>query len=184
MSGSLPRGAPDDLYADILDLAGRKGARLVLDTSGEALRATLRRGGVHLVKPSLGEFEALLGRTLREPVIQEEAARELVRTGAAEMLALSMGRDGALLVTDRAALRLSAPEVEVKSAVGAGDSFVAAMTLGLAQGRSPEDAFAYGVAAGAAAVMSPGTELCRREDVERLYQEIKGRGQPGRPGAA
>jgi 6-phosphofructokinase 2 len=171
-SGSLPRGAPDDFYAEVIELAGRKGVKLVLDTSGMALRAALKRG-VHLVKPSLGEFETLVGRKLPDPTLQEEAARELVQTGAAEMVALTLGRDGALLVTPGGALRLPAPEVPVKSAVGAGDSFVAAMTLALAQGRSPEDSFAYGTAAGAAAVMSPGTELCRRVDVERLYSKIK-----------
>ena len=172
VSGSLPRGAPDDFYARVIDVTDRKEVKLVLDTSGRALRPALERG-VHLVKPSLGEFEALVGRQLPQPALQEEAARELVRTGASEMLALTMGRDGALLVTADSALRLPAPAVPVKSAVGAGDSFVAAMTLALAQGRSSEDSFAYGMAAGAAAVMSPGTELCRREDVERLYDEMK-----------
>ena len=172
-SGSLPRGIPDDFYAGVVDIASRKGAKVVLDTSGEALRAALDRGGVHLVKPSLGEFEALLGRKLADPSRQEEAARDLVRSGAAALVAVTMGRDGALLASDRGTLRLAAPEVTVKSAVGAGDSFVAAMTLGVAQGRSPEDAFAYGMAAGAAAVLSAGTGLCRREDVERLYGEIK-----------
>ena len=117
----------------------------------------------------------LRGFELRDKVLGviEEAARELVQSGAAELVALTLGRDGALLVSGSGALRLDAPDVVAKSAVGAGDSFVAAMTLGLAQGRSPEDAFAYGVAAGAAAVLSAGTGLCRGEDVERLYAEIE-----------
>lgn len=170
-SGSLPRGVPKDFYGTVVDIARRKGAKLVLDTSGPALGTALQRG-VHLVKPSLGEFETLLGRKLPDEASQEVAVRELVLSGAAEMVALTLGRDGALLVTDRGALRLPAPNVIAKSAVGAGDSFVAAMTLGLAQGRSPEDAFAYGTAAGAAAVLTAGTGLCRREEVERLYLEI------------
>ena len=77
-----------------------------------------------------------------------------------------------MLVTAQAAIRKPALDVVAKSAVGAGDSFVAAMTLALAQGRDEQDAFAYGMAAGAAAVLSPGTGLCRREDVERLYGEL------------
>ena len=170
-SGSLPRGVPENFYSMVVEVAARKGARLVLDTSGPALRSALGRG-VHLVKPSLGELEALLGRKLPDPASQERAARELVRSGAAEMLALTLGRDGALLVTGRGALRLSPPDVVVKSAVGAGDSFIAAMTLGLAQGRSAEDAFAYGMAAGAAAVLTAGTGLCRWQDVERLHGEL------------
>ena len=172
-SGSLPRGVPDDLYAAIADLARRKGAKLVLDTSGSALRAGLA-SGVHLVKPSLGELETLVDRKLPDQASQEQAARELVGSGGAELVALTLGREGALLATSQGTLRLAAPDVIAKSAAGAGDSFVAAMTLGLAQGRHPEDAFAYGMAAGAAAVLSAGTGLCRREDVERLYGEMRG----------
>ncbi|HAD16111.1 MAG TPA: 1-phosphofructokinase [Erythrobacter sp.] len=170
-SGSLPRAVPDDFYETVAALAHRKGIRLVLDTSGSALRAGLVRG-VHLVKPSLGELEALVGRRLADSAAQEAAARELIDAGSAEMVALTLGRDGALLVTAQAALRQPALDVVAKSAVGAGGSFVAAMTLALAQGRDEQDAFEYGMAAGAAAVLSPGTGLCRREDVERLYGEL------------
>lgn len=180
-SGSLPRGIPEDFYATVAGIAERKGAKLVLDTSGRALRAGLKQG-VHLVKPSLGELEAALGRKLPDPAPQTAAARELVSSGAADLVALTLGRDGALLATNRDTLRLAAPDVVVKSAVGAGDSFLAAMTLGLAQGRSAEDAFVYGMAAGAAAVLSAGTGLCRREDVERLYGELKTQA-PRRPRA-
>lgn len=178
-SGSLPRAVPDDFYETVAALAHRKGIRLVLDTSGSALRAGLVRG-VHLVKPSLGELEALVGRRLADGAAQEAAARELIDAGSAEMVALTLGRDGALLVTAQAALRQPALDVVAKSAVGAGDSFVAAMTLALAQGRDEQDAFAYSMAAGAAAVLSPGTGLCRREDVERLYGELS-RQIPPRP---
>jgi 6-phosphofructokinase 2 len=167
-SGSLPPGVPVTFYQTIATLARRKRWQLVLDTSGPALRAGLT-GGVALVKPSLGELEALVGRTLADSSAQERAVRELVDMGAARIVALTLGREGALLVTRETALRRAAPAVVAKSAVGAGDSFAAAMTLGLAQGRPPEDAFLYAMAAGAAAVMSAGTGLCRREDVERYY---------------
>ncbi len=173
-SGSLPRGVPQAFYAAVGDLARRKGAKLVLDTSGPGMRAGMGRG-VHLIKPSLGEFEALVGRPLASPAEQEAAARALIASGAVEIVALTLGRDGALLVTADRALRLTPPEVPVRSAVGAGDSFLAAMTLGLAEGRAVQDAFAYGMAAGAAAVLSAGTGLCRREDVERLFAEMRAR---------
>ena len=164
----------EDLDCDYLVASGSlpRGAKLVLDTSGSALRAGLARG-VHLVKPSLGELETLVDRKLPDPASQEQAARELIGSGVAELVALTLGRDGALLATSQGTLRLAAPDVVAKSAVGAGDSFAAAMTLGLAQGRDSEDAFAYGVAAGAAAVLSAGTGLCRREDVERLYEGMR-----------
>lgn len=171
-SGSLPRGVPADFYVEVANLASRKGAKLVLDTSGEALKIATAHG-VFLIKPSLGELEDLIGQKLADSVDQESAVLELIQTGAAEIIALTLGREGALLATRSGLRRLAGVKVKVKSAVGAGDSFVAAMTLGLSQGRDPEDAFALGVAAGTAAVMTMGTELCRREDVERIYQKIK-----------
>ena len=174
-SGSLPRGVPAGFYALVREITQRKGIQLVLDTSGAALRAGIG-DGVHLIKPSLGEFESLVGRKLPLATDQETAARDLVASGAAEIVALTLGRDGALLVTPERSLRLTPPQVPVKSATGAGDSFLAAMTLGLAEGRSVEDAFAYGMAAGAAAVLSAGTGLSQREDVERLYKEIQEHG--------
>jgi 6-phosphofructokinase 2 len=173
-SGSLPRGVPDNFYVLVAALAARKGAKLVLDTSGPALREASGRG-LYLIKPSLGELQDLLGRTLPDPTDQETALRELIGSGAAEMIALTLGRDGAVLATRQGIRRLEAVKVIPKSAVGAGDSFLAAMTLGLSQGRDPEDAFALGVAAGTAAVLTMGTELCRRADVERIYKEIMAR---------
>jgi 6-phosphofructokinase 2 len=171
-SGSLPHGAPTDFYARIARIARDKGVRFVLDTSGEALRAALEVG-VHLIKPNLGELERLVGRSLLEPAEQEAAARQLVEEGRAEIVTVSLGAEGALLASADGGLRLSAPKIEPKSAVGAGDSFVAAMTFGLASGRSPRDAFALAVAAGTATVLTMGTELCRREDVLRIERQIR-----------
>jgi 6-phosphofructokinase 2 len=173
-SGSLPRGVPDDFYARLAAVVTRKGARFVLDTSGAALKSALAVGGLHLVKPSAGEFEALVGRSLTASEMAEEAQRR-VRAGQAEMIAVTRGPEGAILATRDGATALPALAVEVRSAVGAGDSFVSAMTLGLAEGRPPADAFMRGMAAGTAAVLTPGTGLCRRHDVERLYLKIRSR---------
>ncbi|HYH17165.1 MAG TPA: 1-phosphofructokinase family hexose kinase [Azospirillum sp.] len=175
-SGSLPRGVPTDVYARVARIVAGKGARLVVDTSGDALRAVLDHG-VYLAKPSIGELEQVVGRPLRESQALEAAARDLVASGGAEILAVSLGHEGALLATASGTARLRAPEVAVKSAVGAGDSFVGAMTLALVQGRSPDDALALAVAAGTATAMTPGTQLCRRTDVEALYQRLR----PPRP---
>jgi 6-phosphofructokinase 2 len=173
-SGSLPRGVPAGFYVQVADIAARKGAKFILDTSGEALRKVTERG-VHLIKPSLRELEELVGEDLPEAADQERAVRALIDRRAADMVALTLGRDGALLGTRAGLCRLEGVRVKTRSAVGAGDSFLAAMTLGLAQGRGPNDAFALAVAAGTAAVMTAGTELCRRADVERLYETIKKR---------
>lgn len=172
VSGSLPRGLPVDAYHRVIDIARRKRARVMLDTSGPALRASLDKG-VYLVKPSLGELETLVGKPLPDTAAQVDAARNLITAGNTEIVALTCGRDGALVVRATTHLHLASPPIAAQSAVGAGDSFLAAFTLALVQGRSINAALAYGVAAGAAAVLSPGAELCRPEDVDRLYAVLQ-----------
>ncbi|MXP62873.1 1-phosphofructokinase family hexose kinase [Roseomonas sp. M0104] len=171
-SGSLPPGVPADFYARLAAQASRQGLHCVLDTSGEGLELALRQGGLELIKPSLGEFETLMGRPLREAAAQEAAAMEVVRGGGARMVAVTLGGDGALLATADGTLRLPALDVVVRGAVGAGDSFLAAMTLALARGDMPTDAFAWGVAAGAAAVSNAGTAHPTRAEVGALRARI------------
>jgi 6-phosphofructokinase 2 len=171
-SGSLPPGVPIDFYARLARIVRSKGARLILDTSGPALHAAISAGGIYLAKPSLGEFEILTHRKIESAEELAEAATSLVANGSVENLAVSMGRDGALLAHPAGTLRLRGPKVKAVSAVGAGDSFVAAMTFALARRQSVEDAFMLGMAAGAAAVLTHGTQLCRREDIERLHAEV------------
>lgn len=168
-SGSLPVGAPGDIYARMADLANARGARFVLDSSGPGLRETLERSRVHLVKPNLKELADFAGRPLTR-ADASEAAMEIVTRGSAQYVAVTMGEDGALLASAKGVLHLPAIRVTARSAVGAGDSFVGAMTWALSQGSPPEEAFRYGVAAGAAAVLTPGTRLCQRDDVFDLYR--------------
>jgi 6-phosphofructokinase 2 len=173
-SGSLPRGVPEDFFARLAALATRRGQQFVLDTSGAPLRAALGKG-VTLIKPSLWELETLVGHPVRDPREQDSEALALVRSGAARIVVISLGAEGGILATSEGTLRLSAPEVSKRSAVGAGDSFVAGMTLALARGSAPADAFAWGIAAGAAAVTQYGTAHPQREHVEELYRKISGR---------
>lgn len=172
-SGSLPRGVPGDFYIRLIELAKDRGGKVVLDTSGPALAATFAHGGLHLVKPSGGEFEKLIGRQLPTIEAVMQAAAEAVAAGRTELLAVTLGHDGAVLATRDEVFALAAPDVEARSASGAGDSFVAAMVHGLAEGFSPEGAFRLAVATGSAAVLSPGTELCERADIDRLHAEVK-----------
>lgn len=171
-SGSLARGLAPDAYHGVIDIAKRKGARVILDTSGPALRATLEKG-VYMVKPSLGELETLVGHPLPDADAQEAAARELIAKGSAEIVAISLGRDGAMIVAAEGMWRLAAPPVTARSAVGAGDSFVAAAAVALAERRPLDVVLAYGVAAGTAAVLSPGNDLANPNDVERLYATLR-----------
>ena len=171
-SGSRPRGLDDECYATISRIAERKGARFLLDTSGPALAAALDAGGVYLIKPSMGELSALADRPLHDMNAIRTTCLGLVGQGGLEHVAVTMGHEGAMLQSRDRHVHLHPPMVQVRSAVGAGDSFLGAMAFGLATGRAPEDAFAIGVAAGTAAVLTPGTELCRAEDVWRLHDEL------------
>lgn len=169
-SGSLPPGVPDDFYARVARLAKERHARCVVDTSGKPLKAALEEG-VFLVKPNQREMQQLLAADLAAGE-EEDAARQLVDGGASEIVALTLGADGAVFAWSGGMVRISAPKVETRSAVGAGDSFVAALVLKLAQNCELEEAFHYALAAGAAALITPATELCRRNDVERLHREM------------
>lgn len=170
-SGSLPPGVPEDFYARVVRLARECGARCIVDTSGPPLSEALAEG-VFLVKPSKRELGVHVGAPLDSEASQVEAAESLVADGSAEYVALTLGGAGAVLASRSGVIRLSVPSVPVVSTVGAGDSFLAAFVLRLAQDRSAEDAFRAAVAAGSAAVITPATELCHRADVERLEAEL------------
>lgn len=170
-SGSLPPGVPEDFYARVARLVRHQGARCVVDASGPALAEALAEG-VFLIKPSLRELGAHFGAALVSERSQIEAASRLVDNGSAEYVALTLGEAGAVLVSKTGTLRLQVPPVHVLSTVGAGDSFLGAFVLRLAQERPVEDAFRAAVAAGSATAMTPATELCHRQDVERLESEI------------
>jgi 6-phosphofructokinase 2 len=172
-SGSLPRGVPVDFYAQAATIASRRGQKFVLDPSGAALRAAVSHG-IELLKLSLGELEFLIGRELRDPQSQEKEVASLIRSGVARMIAVSLGRDGAILWTSEGVSRLPAIKVEECSAVGAGDSFLAGLILGLARGLSHREALALGISAGAASVTTYGTAQVRRTEVETLYRKMCG----------
>jgi 6-phosphofructokinase 2 len=167
-SGSLPPGVPEDFYATLAEAAHRRGTKFVLDTSGPALRAGLAGGHVEVVKSSLTELESVAGRRLPDGEAQERAAAEIVRTGRARIVVLTLGENGALMVNEHGAMRLPALDVIVNGTVGAGDSFLAGMVMALAVGRTAEDAFAWGIASGAASVTAPGTANPDWVTVERL----------------
>ncbi|MFP4378492.1 MAG: 1-phosphofructokinase family hexose kinase [Spirochaetales bacterium] len=171
-SGSLPESVAPSFYAQVADLALEAGAHFVLDTSGDALRAAVERGGATLIKPNRRELAELVGSSeLEQPEVRNAAAK-LIRDGKVEHVVVSLGAGGAYLVNKQGSVKFDSPSVPVKSRIGAGDSMIAGMVLALAQGKEPAEAVKRGVAAGAAAVMTPGTELCRREDAERIYHEI------------
>lgn len=171
-SGSQPPGVPDDFYARLARLCREREIRMILDASGPPLVEAIREG-VFLVKPNVAELRTLAGTDdFQDEAELEELACRLTRDGVIEVVVASLGAAGAKLAWKDQCRRLRAPTVSIKSKVGAGDSMVAGIVLGLARGQSIPDAARFGVAAGAAAVMTPGTELCRREDAERLFERV------------
>ena len=170
-SGSLPPGVPDDFYGTLARRCREKNISLILDTSKQPLCAAVE-SGVFLIKPNLNELHTLAGRRLENETEQEALARRLVEQKKSRYVVVSLGAAGVLAVSEQGARRLRAPTVPIKSKVGAGDSTVAGMILKLAEGWPFMDAVRYGVAAGAAAVMTPGSELCRRSDTESLYRQV------------
>lgn len=171
-SGSLPPGVPDDFYEQAADIAAKLGAKFVLDTSGAPLVAALNRG-VYMIKPNLREMCELTATNLAGERDWITAARHLITASKTEIVALSLGHLGALLVTRDEALRAPALPIKPLSAVGAGDSFLAAIVFSLARGNSLADAFRLGVAAGAAALIHEGTALSEPADVDRLYPQVQ-----------
>lgn len=170
-SGSLPPGVPDDVFARLAAIAKRKGARFIADTSGEPLQAAAREG-VFLLKPNLAELSSLVGREEIHLEKVDDVARELIAQGGCELVAVSMGPAGAVLVNPEDVYMVTPPPVRKRSTVGAGDSMVAGLVLALSEGKSLSEVLCFGVAAGTAATMNPGTELCHRADVDRLLPKL------------
>lgn len=169
-SGSLPPGVAADMYQQVADICRQLGARLILDTSGGGLRHV--SSGVFLLKASVRELGECVGRTLGTEADQLAAARELVDAGCAEMVLVSLGSNGALLATQRGSERFSAVAMPGGSGVGAGDAMIAAITVGLSHGWPLVKCVGLGIAAGAAMLMTPGTAVCERADVERLFDLV------------
>jgi 6-phosphofructokinase 2 len=173
-SGSVPEGVPEDFFNRLAAVAKKIHARLIVDTSGEPLKHAIEEG-VFLLKPNLGELSALKGVEELQHQDIVPAARDIINSGGCEVMVVSMGASGAMLVTKDEVFHSPSPTVRRKSTVGAGDSMVAGMVKALADKKSLLEVLQYGIATGTATTMNPGTELCRKEDVERLYAQLHGR---------
>jgi len=171
-SGSLPPGVPPDAFARLALRARAAGGRLAVDTSGHPLRRALE-AGVWLAKPNLRELRDLTGEALDTGQARLAAARRIVDVGGARMVALSLGAEGALLVSPDGAWGAPALPVRPVSSVGAGDSFLGTLVWALAGGRAPAEALRWAMAAGSAALLAPGTQLCAADDVRRLAPSVE-----------
>jgi len=171
-SGSLTEGVPLDIYAQIASIAKSKNAKLIVDTSGEALKHAVNEG-VFMIKPNLHELSSLVGK---EEVVASEVddvAKQIINEGRCEIIVVSLGPAGAMAVTKNDVFQMAPPVVKRKSTVGAGDSMVAGMVYSLSNGKSIKEAVRYGIACGTAATLNEGTELSKKEDVEKLYSQVR-----------
>ena len=147
LAGSLPRGVPEDFYAQLIAKLQGKGVKVVLDTSGISLMKSLE-AKPYLIKPNLDELEKLINKPLKDTDEVISAAKKLHQQGI-EIIVVSLGGEGSIVVSDAGVLKIKAPKIEVASSVGAGDTLVGAISLKLSQGKSLKEAIHYATAASA-----------------------------------
>lgn len=172
ISGSLPPGIQTEKLTQLIRAAQQKKIRCIVDSSGDALSAALTLGDIELVKPNQKELSALVNRDLSQPDDVLTAARELISSGKANRVVVSLGPQGALGVDATGSVQVVPPPMKSQSTVGAGDSMVGAMTLKLAQGASLLEMTRYGVAAGSAATINHGTRLCQLDDTQKIFNYL------------
>jgi 6-phosphofructokinase 2 len=169
--GSVPPGIPNDVYYTIIMEAKAFGVRAILDSDSQWLAEGIK-AEPYLIKPNIREAEGLLGRELPTEEAIIKAALDIVELGV-EIAVISRGKDGIIAATKKEVLRVVPPQVKVKSAVGAGDCTIAGLALKLANEEPLAEACRLAVAMGTAAVLTPGTELAHRSDVENLLPQVK-----------
>ncbi|MVT04447.1 6-phosphofructokinase II [Enterobacter sp. 10-1] len=172
ISGSLPPGIDIENLTQLVKSAQQHQLRCIIDSSGEALAAALEVGNIELVKPNQKELSALVQRDLSQPNDVRQAAQELIRSGKARRVVVSLGPQGALGVDSSGSVQVVPPPMKSQSTVGAGDSMVGAMTLRLAENAGLEDMVRFGVAAGSAATVNQGTRLCSQENTHKIYSYL------------
>jgi 1-phosphofructokinase family hexose kinase len=171
LAGSIPPPLTGEIYAELIHQAAEMGAHTVLDADGVALQAGA--GALpDIVKGNRRELERLLGRHLDDETSTLAAAKDVRKTGV-HTVVVTRGREGAVAMTEEECLRGVAPRVRAVSAVGSGDAFLAGVVLTLSRGEGMEDAMRLGIAAGTAAVLTLGTELCHRREVDILLPRVK-----------
>ncbi len=171
-SGKLPQNVPNDFYVRVSEISDKKGAKLILDTSGDALLPSMK-ANIYLMKPNLGELSSILYVSTISAIKIEQLAQRFLTENRCKILVVSMGAKGAFLATQEEMMHIPAPTVFQKSTIGAGDSMVAGIVLSLSRGKTISDAVKYGVACGTAATLHPGTQLCSRNDANELYKWVK-----------
>ena len=173
LSGSMPPGcAPGWIPRACARLSGR---RVVIDTSGAHLhhQATAPQPAPHVLRMDSAEARELSGSALTSRAASADFAEDLRQRGAAEIVIIARGKEGSVMATPAGRWFASAANETVVSAIGAGDSFVGGFVMALAAGEPAPEALRRGTAAAAAAVMSPGTQLCLPQDFAALLPRTR-----------
>lgn len=171
VSGGMPPGLSDDFLAKVARIARQDDARLVVDTSGDALRSAVEEG-IFLLKPNQAELSKLTGIEVKDKASVEEAAQKIIEKRKCETVVVSLGAQGAYLAGHGLSEHIEAPDVEKRSTVGAGDSMVAGMVYACDKGMDLRQMVRMGIACGSAATMNPGPELFRKADADRLFEQL------------
>ena len=170
LTGSLPPGCPEGTYCELMKAL--EGHKCILDTEGRELELCAKHAHPFLIKPNLREMETTLGIELRTMRTIRDAALLFIRLGVQHAV-VSMGAMGAMYISSEKTLFAPSLRVETKSTVGAGDAMIGGMLLGYEIEKDMAKAFRYGIAAGAASVMTEGTQLIVRSDFEKLLDQVK-----------
>jgi 6-phosphofructokinase 2 len=170
-AGSVPPAVPADIYRQLIEAAKNNGIKTVLDSDNKWLKEGIK-AKPNVIKPNVHEAEELLDKHLRSESAIAKALKLLVDKGI-EVAVISRGKEGLIAANGEMVLKAIPPQVKVRSTVGAGDSTIAGLVLKLNEGLGIDEACRWAVAAGTAATLTPGTELCRREDVEKLLSKVK-----------
>jgi 6-phosphofructokinase 2 len=170
LSGSLPPGVHPEIYRKTIEMVKGKGAGVILDSDGDALRVGIQ-GLPDVIKPNVHELGRLVGSEVNE-MDQILTAAGTVREQGVDIVLVSMGAKGILLVAEKEQYLALPPKVKVKNTIGAGDSSVAGFVYGWAEGKTLKESLIYAVAAGTATTLRPGTALCQKDDFLRLVPEV------------
>ena len=166
INGSVPGGVNDDYFRKLVQTAKKSGAIVITDTSGTFLKVSLEEKP-HLIKPNRSEMLELMGKTEAEDAEIIAFARQIVKDGVPYIL-VSLGGDGAMLICESGVWRGKAPEVEVKSTLGCGDTMVASLSLSLGKKSPPAEMLKNAIALSSANAMTFETAHIIMNDYQHL----------------
>jgi 6-phosphofructokinase 2 len=172
ISGSPPSGVQPQFISLLIRKYKLKGSRIIVDTSGESLKAAVEEG-VFFLKPNVGELASLAGKNVLEDADIDAEAKAIIAKEKATLVVVSLGARGAILYSQNEKIQMTPPVVKVKSTVGAGDSMVAGIVSVLATKGPVSEILRMGIACGSATTMIEGTALFVKKDVDRLVKKIR-----------